>query len=172
MKIRIAEIMWIAVILVLLLTFVFGYKMTLQIYKPIDVTETQQKVLFESVTEELNRNFEQSVTDKEEYVLCMYGEVTDDGYVINEVARPNIETATMEYVIFSQCETKIGKQFVGLIHSHVGEEGGTSCQQSLTDIYTFGFMSARIGSVINCVQCGKSTFGCYTPDSLWQRLYY
>ena len=172
MKLKIYQIILIVIIAILIISTSLGYRFTVTVYKLPTIKETPQKVTFDGVINDLNRNFEWSVENQKEYVLCMYGTVDEDSYIINEVSQPEIEEATSMYVVFKGCEPKIGKQFLGMIHSHIGKEGGTICQQSLTDIYYFGFTSARTGAVLNCVQCGESTFGCFTPNSLWQRLNY
>lgn len=99
-------------------------------------------------------------SDVNEFLYCLYGEETEEGYRINEIRETQIYQSSENQLTFESCPRS--RDYIGTLHSHPDpDEAGfiASCGLSDQDIYTFGSDRAPLTGVI----CGEGEYGFYAP---------
>lgn len=114
----------------------------------------------ESMMQIWNDRYESENT---EFLYCLYGTITDNGYVLEQMETTEVIAKENDYITYRQCQRK--NNYFGLIHSHPTplKQGYIStCELSPQDYYTFG----GEGQLLMGVICGKHKVAFYGTDSL------
>ena len=83
-----------------------------------------------------------------EFVLCLEGEQSDDGILVDGFRLARMENASLTSVRYHPCESD---RYVGTAHNHPPVEGGNSlCYRSLPDRRSFEQDERAIVDIILC----------------------
>ena len=124
----------------------------------VDYIEAQKVYMPQEIKLILDTRYE---SDSSEFIYCIYGEVYEDGYKMNEIKSTKVISASEDYIQYEGC--RVTSDFIGTIHSHPQPEEKfliATCELSEQDIYSFGAEGYPLIGVI----CGVGRYGFYTPN--------
>lgn len=135
------------------------------IFSKTKYSNASKVIIQEDVFKLINSRY---VGDQDEFIYCIYGDITNEEYIIKEVKETKYSSNGVS-TSFVPCNPFGG--YLGTIHSHPGTlsiRSMASCELSNQDAYTFG----KSGDELSGIICGVEKFVFFTPDELYYPLEY
>lgn len=130
----------------------------------VPYTNSSNVYLSEVNMEILNTRYE---SDSLEFIYCLYGDVNEDGYYIEELKSTDVISASDDVISYVPCSRT--KHYLGTIHSHPQPENPryySTCDLSDQDLFTFGAEGETLTGVI----CGRDKLAIYGVESFSESL--